>query len=1002
MTWLTKWSFKNKAAVGLLVVIALIIGGLSYTTLPMEFMPEADMTQVFVTVLGPGQSAHSMETSVTKPIEKAVETVKGKNEMLSTSSDGYAQINIFFDSKTNMKEASQAVQTAVDQLQFPEGVMKPFVLQLDTSMIPVSQVTIGFEDGLTEKNIEVTEKEIISELQKIDGVASVGLYGKTAPQISIAADPQKLAEKGISAHALMGVLQGRNVSASIGEQTIGGQTGTVIVSAKIESLDTLKKLPVVPGVTLQDVATVELKQDQESISRSNGKDILFAIVTKEANANAVDVGDKVQETIDRLNKEIGNVDAEVFFSTSEMVVTSVNSMLQEVLLGALFATIVILVFLRNIRATLITIVSIPLSLAVTLYLLNLSGITLNIVTLGGVAVAVGRLVDDSIVVIENIYRRMQNEPLSREMIISATKEVARAITSSTIVTVAVFLPMGLLRGGLQAFLLPFALTVTYSLLSSLVVALTVVPLLSAWLLRNSKMKEHKASERFTRFLNWNLRYKWVTLLLTLVVFIGSVGAYFTMPKGALNASDAGFVAVQLKFPDDTPVDEVIAKGKQLEQDLMTQSQVESVMMTSGNSADAAKWGSVVPPTRVDYTIQMKENVDAQKFIDFVLAQKDNFSGATLTANEASIFGASSTNEYIDIVGEDLTAIRKVAEEVITKVNSVDGIVKVTSNMDETKPVFAFEVDPTQANAQEIAMQLGSMLNPMPIGQIDLDGTSANVVLDPLLQAKSEQDLTNFTIMTAGGPVPITNLAKFEVRQEPTMLYHKEGKPYVRVTAEVDPKKVSEIGANIKKETDKIKLPDGVELYAGGASVDQSGDFADLGMTALISIGLVYLIMVLTFKTLRAPLAILFSLPLAAIGAVLGLIISGVNPDFTAMFGALMLIGVVATNAIVLVDRIKQNEEHMTIREAILEAASTRMRPILMTAIATICAMLPLVFGTHEEGSIVSQGLAIVVIGGLTAATLLTLIVVPAIYELFYFRKSAKQRKHGLQSETQAV
>jgi multidrug efflux pump subunit AcrB len=998
MTWLTKWSFTNKAAVGLLIVMALVIGGFSYTSLPMEFMPVADNPQITITALGPGQDTHAMETNVTKPIENAVGLVKGKKEMFSTSGDGYMKVDMYFDGKTKMKEAAQEVQKAIDQLQFPQGVMKPFVLQLNTSMIPVSEVTISFQEGLTEKNIEIAEKDIIKEMQKLKGVANVGLYGKTAPKVIIKADPDKLAAKGIPAHALMGVLQGRNVSASIGEQTIDGQIGNVNVSAKIDSIDTLKKLPLAQGTTLQDVATVEQMQDQESISRSNGKDVLFAIVTKESDANAVKVGNEVKDTIERLNKAIKNVEISVVYSTSDMVVTSVNSMMREVLMGALFATIVILLFLRNLRATLVTVISIPLSLAVTLYLLKISGITLNIVTLGGVAVAVGRLVDDSIVVIENIYRRLQKEPFSREMIISATKEVSRAITSSTVSTVAVFLPMGLLRGGLQAFLLPFALTVTYSLITSLIVALTVVPLLSSWLLRNTQMKEHEPSKRFSRFLDWNLRRKWVTLPLALIIFVGSIVAYNSLPKAALDASDAGYVAVQLKYPNNMSVIEVIKKGKQLEQDLMKQTQAARVLMQSGNSADGAKWGNVSSPTQIDFTVEMKKGVNAQLFIDHVLAQKESYSGAMITANKTGIFGGSSATEYVDIVGEDINALRTVAEEVTAKMKAVDGIQKVSSNIDETKPVFAFQVDPTLANAQEITSLLGMILNPMPIGEMDLNGAKASVILDSLVQPKSEQDLTKMTVMTSKGALPISAVAKFEIRREPTMLFHKEGKTYVRVTAEVDPKKVSTIGANIKKETDKIKLPTGLELFAGGASASQGDDFADLGLTALISIGLVYLIMVLTFKTLRAPLAIMFSLPLAAIGAVLGLMISGIHPDFTAMFGALMLIGIVVTNAIVLIDRIKQNEERLNIREAIIEAAATRMRPIIMTAIATICAMLPLVFAHTEQGSIVSKSLAIVVIGGLTAATVLTLIVVPAIYELFYFRKSAKQRKQNLQSD----
>jgi multidrug efflux pump subunit AcrB len=992
MTWLTKWSFGNKAAVGLLVIMALVVGIMSYTTLPMEFMPEADNPQVTVTVLGPGQDTHSMETNVTKPIEAAVSLVKGKTEMMSTSGDGYASVDIYFESKTNMKDAAQEVQAAVDSLQFPEGVMDPFVLQLNTSMIPVSELTLSFDEGLTKENLKLAEETIIPEFQKIEGVSNVALYGKMAPQVSVKLAPQLMAEKGVSTPQVLGLLQGRSVSASIGEQTIGGQTGSVNVVSTIDSIDTLNKLPVSAGVTLGDIATVEVKQDQESVSRSNGKDVLFAIVTKEANANAVDVGNKVQDTVKTINSTIHNAEAGVVFSTSEMVVTSVNSMMREVLLGALFATIVILIFLRNVRATLITAISIPLSLAVTLYLLKISGITLNIITLGGVAVAVGRLVDDSIVVIENIYRRLQKEPFSREMLVSATGEVARAITSSTIATVAVFLPMGLLRGGLQAFLLPFALTVTYSLLTSLVVALTVVPLLSSWLLKNTSMKEHEPSKKFTRFLNWNLHHKWVTLSLGLILLVGSIAAYIAMPKAALDSSDASFVSVQLKYPNDVPVSEVLAKGKQLEQDMMKQDQAKIVIMQSGNSADSAKWGSVSALTQVDYNVAMKEDADAQAFIDYVRSIGASYSGATLTANEMSMMGSSNTSEYIDIVGDDVSAITAVAKEVTAKVKTVDGVTKVSSNMEDTKPVFAFKVDPAKTNAQEISMQLGAMLNPIPLGQMELDGSPAGVVLEPVIQPTTQQDLKGITLMTAAGPQPLSKLAALEVRNEPAMLYHKDGKPYVRVTAEVDPKKVSEIGADIKKETDALKLPEGVTLFAGGASVDQAGDFSDLGMTALISIGLVYLIMVLTFKTLRAPLAIMFSLPLAAIGAIIALIVSGVTPDFTALFGALMLIGIVVTNAIVLIDRIKQNESHMNIRDAILEAAGTRMRPILMTAIATVFAMIPLLFGDPEMGSIVSQSLAIVVIGGLTAATLLTLIVVPAIYELFYFRRSAKERR----------
>lgn len=304
MTWLTKWAFGNKAAAGLLIAMALVVGVMSYSSLPMEFMPEADNPQVTITALGPGQDAHSMEEKVTKPIEAAVSTVKGKTSITSTSGDSFTKVDIGFDSKTNMKDAAQEVQKAVDALQFPQGVMKPFVLQLNTSMIPVSEATLAFDTGITEENLKIAETVIIPELQKIDGVANVALYGKTAPQVTIKLDPRLMAEKKVSVQQITGLLQGRNVSASIGEQTIGGQTGSVSVVSSIDSIDTLKKLPVSAGVTLQDIASVQEKSDQESVSRSNGKDVLFAVVTKEPNANAVDVGNKVKDAVENINSTV--------------------------------------------------------------------------------------------------------------------------------------------------------------------------------------------------------------------------------------------------------------------------------------------------------------------------------------------------------------------------------------------------------------------------------------------------------------------------------------------------------------------------------------------------------------------------------------------------------------------------------------------------------------------------------------------------------------------------
>jgi HAE1 family hydrophobic/amphiphilic exporter-1 len=816
-------------------------------------------------------------------------------------------------------------------------------------------------------------------------------------------DVAKLSEKGLPLQSLYGVLQGRAASATVGESVLDGQAVSLNVSASVQDEQTLRSLPVAPGVTLGEVAKVALSDTKESLFRIDGKDALQFVISKGANSNAVNVGKAVNKIVNEHNEAKGPVELKVILSTSEQVVHSVNSMMREVLLGALFATIVILLFMRNIRATLVTIVSIPLSLAMTLYLLDLSGITLNILTLGGVAVAVGRLVDDSIVVIENIFRRLQKEKFSQQLIIDATREVASAITASTLTTIAVFLPMSLLRGGLQAFLLPFALTMTYSLLSSLVVALTLVPLMSAGVLRNSSIKEHHPSQRFVRFLEGCLRFKWLPIAGAVVLLAASVGTYASMPKGAIDSSNAENVNVTLNYPADTPIADVLENGSRLEKALMSREDVEWVAMSNGNSADSAQYGSVLSPTQVTYMLKIRPGEDAEKIMADVKADSAAYPGAELNTSAGDFMSSgSSTQVIIDITGNNAEQIAQTAEQVAAKIQPIKDVLKVESNQQVKKTVYTLEVNPAEAKAEEIAMQLQGMLNPIPAGSMTVDGQSIPVWIEPVLKPKSESELSGITVMTESGPEPVSNVAKWTKAEQSTTFFHKDGNSYVRVTASVEPTQLSKVGAEIDKQLKDVSLPEGVKLNVGGASADQSADMMSLFMMMIVSVGVVYLIMVFTFKTLKAPLAIISSIFFVPIGAVLGLLLTGITPDFTAIFGVVMLIGIVVTNAIVLIDRVKHNEERMTIREALLEAAGTRMRPILMTAIATVGAMLPLVFGSSESGSIVSQSLAVVVIGGLIVSTLLTLVIVPCLYELLYFRKSSLQRKLAAQAVQEAA
>jgi HAE1 family hydrophobic/amphiphilic exporter-1 len=521
--------------------------------------------------------------------------------------------------------------------------------------------------------------------------------------------------------------------------------------------------------------------------------------------------------------------------------------------------------------------------------------------------------------------------------------------------------------------------------------------MSAGLLKNAKIKEHKPSVRFAKFLTWSLNHKWVVVLTALILFCGSIGAYLTLPKGSVDKTKADYVFVSLEYPNDTLIEKVKEESIKLEGYILKQDGIDNVYLQLGNSEDAAKYGAVGSPTETQIMAILEADADMGAFIDKINTQKDEYKDATLEATEATMMGGGASSITIDVIGEDVDELIKVSENVQAEIKEIDGIEKVTSNQEETKTVYSFVVNPGLAKADQVAQQAAVMLNKTPLGTIEMNDLQTMVMLEPIYNPETEKELSNVPIMTANGMMTISKVAELKETEEPTSSFHKDGEQYVRVTATVEPEKLSTISTEVNKEIygDKtaqgLDIPDNVEVLVGGASVDQASDFNDLFMTMLASIGIVFLIMVITFKTIRAPIAILFSLPLAAIGAMLGIIISGITVDVTALLGALMLIGIVVTNAIVLLDRVKQNEQTMNIRDALVEAATVRMRPIIMTAVATISAMLPLLFKEAEMGNLVSASLAIVVIGGLSVATLLTLVVIPVVYELLHFKKAKRQR-----------
>ncbi|MBS2968199.1 efflux RND transporter permease subunit [Metabacillus sp. KIGAM252] len=1008
MSILTKFSLKNRAALIIMILLVTILGVYSAGRLPMELFPSVDQPMINVTAFGQGLDAETMEKEVTYPMERELKNVKNLDTMTSSTSEGFIQMTLFFKTGTNLKEAGRDIEKATNQLKLPQGVDRPVVSQLNTDMIPVVQLALESENGFTKELESKIENDVLPQFQEVDGVSTAAAYGMSVTELSIKLDADKLKEKKISPQQIAMALQSQNASIPSGEVTADGKTNAVRILGTVKDVKQIQNIQLNPAAKLKDVADVKIDQFYEAETRFNQKQSLLVAINKESGANTVTVSKKIEEKIKEIREDYKSDFAmNVLMSSGEQVESSVYSMAKEVAIGALAATLIILIFLKNIRTTMIAVVSIPLSILITLFLLDLSGVSLNILTLGGLAVAVGRLVDDSIVVIENIYRRMQQEGRSLDVIVSGTKEVAVAITSSTLTTIAVFLPM-IFIGGIGEFASSLVLAVVYSILASLLVALTVVPLMSYGLLKNIKPKKASPARRYIAALTWALNHKWVVAGFSLLLFIGSITAYAAIPQTNVKSEDESFVTVTMAFPANYDLNKAKNQAKEVEALLMKEEKLDDLYMNMGTDRASAQWGQATKENEATFQLGFKEGKNTDEFIERVKKLEKDYNPATLEASKMDYgsFGGGNGLE-INVTAANNQDLVKSADKVMAELKKMDGLEKIKSNHEDSKQEWMIDVNQEKAMAAgltpaQISGDIQPLLGRVPAGEMTIGDEKVQTVLSAdSSDFTAKQDILDSPVYSqTAGPIPLKQLAAIEEREMKSLIYHKDGKETIQISGEIAGEDMAKIGSEISTILSKLDLPAGAKADMGGATESMQENFMDLFKIMGIAILVVYLIMVITFGQARAPFAILFSLPLAVVGGILGLIVSGTPVDINSLIGALMLIGIVVTNAIVLIERVQQNREKgMEVREALLEAGSTRLRPIIMTAITTIVAMLPLLFGSAEAGSLVSKSLAVVVIGGLTVSTALTLLVVPVMYELLNGKR--KKKKHS-DEETSAA
>ncbi|MYV43934.1 MMPL family transporter [Streptomyces sp. SID1328] len=1015
MSWLSRFSLAQRALIGLMSLIALVFGLIAIPQIKQQLLPTIDLPMVSVIAPYQGASPDVVEKQVVEPIEDSLQGVDGVTGVTSTASEGNAVIMASFDYGNDTKRLVTDVQQAVNRAraQLPDSV-DPQVVSGSTDDMPT--VVLAASSGTDQQALaDKLDRTVVPALKDIDGVGRVQVTGVRDLQVAVTPDDAKLAKAGLSPAALIPALQAGGASVPAGSFDENGANRTVQVGGGFTSLDQIKDLRVAgqggaKPVRLADVATVaERPAPADSLTRTDGKPSLAVNVTMDHDGSAVAISDAVEDQLPKLRADLGK-DARLTVVSDQgpEVSKAIDGLTTEGALGLLFAVLIILVFLASVRSTLVTAVSIPLSVVLALLVLWTRGLSLNMLTLGALTIAIGRVVDDSIVVLENIKRHLGYGEERKEAILGAVREVAGAVTSSTLTTVAVFLPIGLVGGMVGALFGSFSITVTAALLASLLVSLTVVPVLSYWFLRAPKgtpedaeearrrAEEKEADSRLQRVyvpvLRFATRRRLVSLLIAVVVLFGTFGMAGLLKTNFFDQGEQQVLTVKQKLKPGTSLAATDAQARRVEKLLGGIDGIKDYQVTVGSSGFMAAFGGGTDTNQASYQVMLKDSgsaADVQRKLEDGLKKLDGAGTTTVSA------GAAFGNQDLSVVvkAADPATLRTAAEKVRSTVAGLDDVTDVTSDLAQSVPRISVRAGAKAAAAgfdqQKLGAAVAQSVRGVPAGKAVLDDTERDIVVRSAHPAATLAHLKGLRL----GAVKLGDIATVKLVDGPVSMTRIDGQRAATVTAKPTGDNTGAVSAQLQSKIKALKLPAGATAEIGGVSSDQDDAFKNLGLAMLAAIAIVFMLLVATFRSLVQPLILLVSIPFAATGAIGLLILTGTPMGVPAMIGMLMLIGIVVTNAIVLIDLINQyRSQGYGVVEAVVEGGRHRLRPILMTALATIFALLPMALGVTGEGGFIAQPLAVVVIGGLITSTLLTLLLVPTLYAMVELRKERRAAK----------
>ncbi|MFJ8547130.1 efflux RND transporter permease subunit [Streptomyces sp. NPDC093586] len=1021
MSWLSRFSLAQRALIGLMSIVALVFGAIAIPQLKQQLLPTIELPMVSVLAPYQGASPDVVEKQVVEPIEDSLEAVDGVSGITSTASEGNAVIMASFDYGNGTQQLVADVQQAVNRAraQLPDGV-DPQVISGSTDDIPTVVLAVT-SDKDQQALADQLDKTVVTELKGIDGVAQVVVDGVRDLQVTVTPDQAKLAKAGVSPMALTQSLQAGGATVPAGSFDEGGANRTVQVGGGFTSLDQIRNLMVTgegvkKPVRLGDVATVEEEEAKaDSLTRTNGKPSLAVAVTMDHDGSAVAISNAVEDKLPGLREQLGSgATLTVVSDQGPAVSKAISGLTTEGGLGLLFAVLVILVFLASIRSTLVTAVSIPLSVVLALIVLWTRDLSLNMLTLGALTIAIGRVVDDSIVVLENIKRHLGYGEERQEAILRAVREVAGAVTSSTLTTVAVFLPIGLVGGMVGELFGSFSLTVTAALLASLLVSLTVVPVLSYWFLRAPKgtpqdaeearrlAEEKEAKSRLQRLyvpvLRFATRRRLTSVAIAVVVLVGTFGMAPLLKTNFFDQGEQKVLSIKQELKPGTSLAATDAQAEKVEKLLGDTEGVKDFQVTVGSSGFMAAFGGGTDTNQASYQLMLEDSANAEDVQDHIedgLAKLDGIGTTTVSAGD----GFGSQDLSVVVKAADAQVLRQAAEQVRKTVAGLDDVTDVTSDLAQSVPRISVKANAKAAEAgftdQTLGAAVAQAVRGTPAAKAVLDDTERDVVIRSAQPAETMAQLKALNL----GAAKLGDIAIVQLVDGPVSMTRIDGQRAATITARPTGDNTGAVGTALQSKIKGLDLPAGATAEIGGVTADQDDAFANLGLAMLAAIAIVFMLLVGTFRSLAQPLILLVSIPFAATGAIGLLIATGTPMGVPAMIGMLMLIGIVVTNAIVLIDLINQyRKQGHGVVEAVIEGGRHRLRPILMTALATIFALLPMALGVTGQGGFIAQPLAVVVIGGLITSTLLTLLLVPTLYAMLELRKERRAKKRAAKRE----